>query len=163
MPNDEGTARQITDFVALLNSIDAPRHWGPQDYADHINGKDRGMTPIHPVHKWLEQQKALIDADDKILKELIHNPEYARGKPLSDEQKVVMDAELKRLGIISGAEDLLLCILDNSAGTWCKNPVSPDDPDQEMCAEHLSEHIIKLTQDLYEASKELCRYLEVRT
>ena len=32
MPNDKLTPKQITDFVADLEALDAPFHWGPEDY-----------------------------------------------------------------------------------------------------------------------------------
>ena len=41
---------------------------------------------------------------------------------------------------------------------WCLNPVSPDDPDNELCTECLEAHVLKLEQDLMDAIEQLMRY-----
>ena len=40
----------------------------------------------------------------------------------------------------------------------CTGPVSPDDPDNELCSECLSKHVLKLVENIESAIKDLTKY-----
>ena len=45
-----------------------------------------------------------------------------------------------------------------SSSTRCMNPVSADDPDDELCHECLEKHVLKLEENLMDAIEQLMRY-----
>ena len=55
-----------------------------------------------------------------------------------------------------GAQDLALCT--GGSGPICKNPVSPDDPDNELCRECLEKRIAELETIITDAIKERVKY-----
>ena len=55
-----------------------------------------------------------------------------------------------------GAQDLALCT--GGSGPICKNPVSPDDPDDELCGTCMQVEILKLEGNLMDAIEQLMRY-----
>ena len=56
-----------------------------------------------------------------------------------------------------GSQNLILCTGGSSASR-CMNPVSPDDPDDELCHECMQVEILKLEENLMDAIEQLMRY-----